>query len=170
MGKSDDKWHVIIDGVEGPAYDTGFELPVFSPDSSRLGYFVRRGDKSFAIVNGVEGPPFDGVASLSFSPDSKHFAYSVQNGTTERVVEDGVPLPEHDGVSPAVFSPDSKHLGYSAKDSKGNFLVVDGKSTAERFEGYAHNGRPVWDSARTLHTIVYRGKQLFLVDVELTGE
>ncbi len=63
-----------------------------SPDSKRMAYAARRGDKLLVIVDGAEGKPYDGIGegSLTFSPDSKRVAYMAKREGKWVVIVDGV--------------------------------------------------------------------------------
>ncbi|HOK09764.1 MAG TPA: hypothetical protein PLJ10_08900, partial [Candidatus Hydrogenedens sp.] len=65
---------------------------IFSPDSRRVAYSAKRGDKWVVVVDGVEGKEYDGIGagSLIFSPDSRRVAYSAKRGGKWVVVVDGV--------------------------------------------------------------------------------
>ena len=69
------------DGVRAEAAFWRVSPPVFSPDSSRLGFFgFRRKGHGVAMVDDLPGPEFADVwGNLVFSDDSRHTAYLGQN-------------------------------------------------------------------------------------------
>jgi len=94
---------LVLDGKEGPRYDStkdvlvvdavedkryeGFSQPIFSPDSRRLAYAARRGEKWRAVIGGVEGPGYGSFALGSlFSPDSRHVAFLAQRDDKKYVI------------------------------------------------------------------------------------
>jgi len=93
-----------------------------SPDSKRVAYVGRKGDKLFVVVNGEEGKGYDdiGFGSLIFSPDSKRVAYEAREGNKWFVVVDGEEGKRYDGigVDTLIFSPDSKRVAYMAREGK----------------------------------------------------
>jgi hypothetical protein len=68
---------VVLDGVEGPAFDDVFDLR-FSPVGSRLAYGARRGLEYFIVEGGKEVGPYDNIQrdSLVFRPDGKDLAWA----------------------------------------------------------------------------------------------
>lgn len=51
----------MVDGVEGKEYDgLGGGMLTFSPDSKRVAYWARRGDRWLVVLDGVEGPEYAG--------------------------------------------------------------------------------------------------------------
>jgi hypothetical protein len=85
-----------VDGVEGKEYD-GVGGVVFSPDSQRVAYMARRGDKVLVVMDGVEGKEYDAIGVYPvFSPDSKRVAYEAKRGGKQLVAVDGVEGKEYD--------------------------------------------------------------------------
>ena len=62
---------------------------VFSPDSKRVAYGVKRGEKVFVVVDGVEGKEYNWVGWPAFSPNSQRAAYAMQRGGKWLVVVTG---------------------------------------------------------------------------------
>lgn len=143
----DNKTHVYLDGVAGPALNQLGNLediardplaprlwPIrFSPDSSRVAYAGWIAGKQVLLVDGVPWPAYGSVdgGSLQFSPDSKHVAYRASLQGKLCAVVDGVAGPPFDCMSMCrcpVFSRDSKHVAYKAAAVKGGSwcAVVDG--------------------------------------------
>jgi len=107
-----------------------------SPDSKRLAYAIRRGNKWLVVVDGVEGKEYEavpdqipvGAGDPVFSPDSQHVAYMAVSGNKRFVVVDGHEGPpfEDIGRQSLVFSPDSTHGAYIAAREQKWFVVLDG--------------------------------------------
>lgn len=76
--------HVVVDGQEGPSFDSSsgdvmgtFQTlrehnSVFSPDSKRVGYWARRARKWLSVVDGKE---YADASPPRFSPDGLRLAY-----------------------------------------------------------------------------------------------
>lgn len=73
--------------------------PVFSPDSKRLAFAVKSGDKWCVVVDGAEGKQYDTFAgwNVVFSPDSRHFVYLASFGGKLKIFVDNQPRGEYDG-------------------------------------------------------------------------
>jgi len=100
--KAGGKQFAVVDGKEGKQYDEigivcYFDLFAvvfthsftFSPDSKRVAYWAKAGDKEFAVVDGKEGKQYGLMYFLTFSPDSKRVAYVAKAGLKYLVVVDG---------------------------------------------------------------------------------
>ena len=129
--------NMVIDGVESPRYDditSGIPLfGPFSPNSQRMAYSARLGDKEFALIDGLKGKAYDAVSLPAFSPDSQHVAYIAKEGGKAFIVIDGEEGKHYNEVSLPLFSADSQRIAYIAKDADGQFVVVDGRE-GERYE------------------------------------
>jgi Tol biopolymer transport system component len=81
----------ISGGIEGTL--------TVSPDSSRLAYLAKRGDKWLVVVDGVERKEYDGIGKGSplFSPDGMRVGYGAGRGGKQLVVVDGVEGKEYNG-------------------------------------------------------------------------
>ena len=107
---------VVLDGVEGPAFDQVADLR-FSPGGSVLAYRARRGLEHFVLVDGKSMGPYGEVEarSLVFSPDGKSVAWAAfgENGQWH-VYLNGKPI--DDGcdriISQLTFSPGVKEPAY----------------------------------------------------------
>jgi hypothetical protein len=156
----------VVDGSEQGEYD-GLACGSlrFSPDSRRLAYAAKRGDKPFVVVDGHEEAPYDAVADILFSPDSRRIAYGAQRGGKQFVVVDGHEEREYDGVEDLLFSPDSRRVAYCARRGEKQFLVVDGVE-GEPYDGFPSDSRLVFDSPNTLSHLAIRGIEMFLLEVE----
>jgi hypothetical protein len=112
------KDRVVVDGVEGKEYDGApSESITFSPDSKRVAYIARLGDKHVAVVDGIEGKEYENIAPfLAFSPNSRHVVYEAARGGPYWagiegkvwVVIDGNEGKEYDWCSGMVFDAPDK--------------------------------------------------------------
>ena len=138
---SEGKGFVVLDGKEGPRYDSVEENSYkISPDGSRMGYIARDvdrlGDKYIVVVDGRESKPYDHVSEPYFSSDSKHVAYvgssfkPARQGIAHAVaVIDGVEGEKFDRIDPSFyFSPDGSRVAYNAERDGKSVLVVDGRN------------------------------------------
>jgi hypothetical protein len=161
----DDSAMVVLDGKEQKAYDG---LPadlfggagntqrylVFSPDSSRLAYIAKTGDKHVAVVDGKEGKTYSEIAplSLTFSPDSKRIAYAAANVIKAAntnlanwlVVIDGAEGKEYSTITETniaiAFSPDSAHIAYCAFSQ--SVMTGQGVVVKDGVEGKSYGQSP----------------------------
>ena len=80
-----------------------------SPDSTRMAYMVRKGNKFAVIENGQISPTVDSIGKDTpiFSPDSKHMAYIAKKGAKWHIVLDGKENEGYEAAFVPVFSPDS---------------------------------------------------------------
>lgn len=124
----------VVDGQEGPAYDSVQELvisddgsrsaciatkqirPTPTPDHSNPPYNVH-----VVIDNGKEDAPYDvQITHLSVSHDGRHLAYVAQGFKTNTVIVDnGKPSQQYRGCDTLLFSPDSKTMLYIAVSAQG---------------------------------------------------
>ena len=141
---------LVVDGVEGPEFDSiqeklrvdsyymeGFEgfdrfeyeyrsSVVFSPDSRHIAHVGRHGGERMAVLDGIEGKEYDGLAGLAFSPDSQHLVYAAQGEGKAFIVVDGVEGKPYGMAVAPQYSPDGKHLAFVAGRERRAFVVVDG--------------------------------------------
>jgi len=175
---------VVVDGVEGKGYDGIGRGLAFSPDSKRIAYITKRGNKWAVVVDGlprptvtgarqnmaptrVEGRGYDGIldGSLVFSPDSTRVAYAAKRGGRWVVVVNRREGRGYDGILAGrepIFSPDSKRVAYAAKQGRKFVVVADGLAGA----GYDAVGPLVFspDSRRLAYVAERDGKGLVVVD------
>jgi hypothetical protein len=106
----DERYRVVVDGIDSPCYDEVRQGPLFSPDGKHLAYAARMRDKWFVVVDGEPGPVFEGIAkrSLSFSADSEHVAYAGHRGAQSWVMLDEMAGPPFEVIMPngPTFRPD----------------------------------------------------------------
>lgn len=164
----------VIDGAEGSHYD-GVSGLTFSPDSKRVDYRAKRGDKWHVVVDGVEGPHYDSVSSLKFSPDSKRVSYKAKRGEKWLAVVDGREGSEYASIAAGhpLFSPDSEHVAYEASrgpwDEGNHVLVVDGEVVFEG--GWLRKGSPVFssDSKHIVYAVKRDNKRFVILDGHSSG-
>jgi hypothetical protein len=141
------------------------------------------------VENGVETKRYTWTAGTGssnsyptikpmFSPDSKHLVYTVTIWDSElkslkqAAVYDGKQGKEYDKVNNLQFSTDGKHLVYTAymiKDKKDLrfqrwYVVIDGE---EREYTGLFTSKVIFDSADTLHYVVFKGSDAYLVEEKL---
>jgi len=144
----DKQQYVSVDGMDEVKCDEVVNRPIFSPDSKRISYIARKGDKKFVVIDGKEEKHYDDILNYPvFSPDSKKLAYVAKAGSKEFVVIDGVENEKFDEIGrtdvregKVIFSPDSKRIAYAARLGDRTFVVVNGK----RHKEYAHIGASLW--------------------------
>jgi len=170
----------VVDGVEGPEFDEyGFDI-VFSPDSQRVAYVAKRGEKDVAVLDGDESAEHEFVGSYVFSPDSKRVAYEVQDGEKCHAVIDGIGGKEYDSSNLAeegeeamwmssihgvTFSADSEHVAYCAMSGDKWVVVADGVESKE-YDGIVQQS-VIFDSPATFHLIAIRDGEGFFVEMEI---
>jgi len=170
--KAGGRQSVVVDGVKGPVYDEVRCDPVFSPDSKRMAYRARRGERLLWVLDGVELPPFDRPVDddgplHAFSPDSRRFAYSVKRGGKSAVVLDGAEGASYDKLheSGIHFSPDSRRCAYGAqRDGKWRLVLdgVEGEPCDSLGWGFSYPCEFSPDSQRVAYA-ARRGKEAFVV-------
>lgn len=148
---------VIVDGQEGPLFDTivssGTGAAVFSSDGKRAAYIGKRAGQEIAVIDGKEGPPATSIGDprmlaqpglprpkFLFSKDGSRVAYVAMMASAapglpkSHVVLDGVMGPEYDGISEMMFvGPRFVYIGRT-KEQK-SVVVVDGKVQGAPFDG-----------------------------------
>jgi len=144
----DGKEFVVVDGVEGRAYERiAGARAIFSPNSRRVAYVVVSGGQFSAVVDGEEGPWSGFAMTPIFSPDSTRTAYwAGRNGATWKarspstVVVNGRDGKLYDDILNPTFSSDSTHLAYGAERDGEWFLVVDAREVNGGYERVDHVG------------------------------
>ncbi len=135
-----------------------------SPDSKRLAYVARTGNKWFVVVDGKEEKQYDGLGAPLFSPDSTHVAYAAQMDNKQCVVVDGKEEKQYDGIKAGtlLFSADSTRLAYVARTGNKWFVVVDGKEETQ----YDGLGASLFspDSTHVAYAAQMDNKQCVVVD------
>jgi len=124
-----EKWMLVVDDQEGPAYDD------VKADSIRCGrdgnhwsYVALKGQKYVAVVDGKEGKECDEATGVRFSADGGRFAYVAKEGDKQAVVTNEGEGKAYTGVGALCLSPDGKHVAYRAlRDDSTAAVVLDGK-------------------------------------------
>jgi len=133
---------VVVDGIAGKQYvAVPADSLIFSPDSQRLAYTARIGNKWSVVLDGVEGKLYDGIGERGirhryelvahgpiplFSPDSQRLAYAAKLSNKVFMVVDGVEGKHYDEIRRPVFSPDSRRMVYTARIGNKWSVVLDG--------------------------------------------
>jgi len=105
--------YVVLDNSKRIRVDEIYEL-IFSPDSKKIAFSARLGDKWYAFLNGKKGPAFDQVLDIKFSLDSKNFCYLGKKGLIWNLYLNGKKQKEWGARFGAVrFSIDSKRIAYA---------------------------------------------------------
>ena len=136
-----------------------------SPDSTRMAFMARKGNKFAIIENGQISPTFDSIGKDTpiFSKDSKHVAYIAKKGAKWLIVHDGKEGERYDAVFVPVVSPDSKRMAYVAKEGDHQFVVVDGKKEKAYDYIVQKLNSPAFspDSAHVAY-VAMNGKKMFM--------
>ncbi len=137
-----------------------------SPDSKRVTYVAREGNKLFAVVDREEGKKYDDIMKGTpvFSPDSKRIAYAAQMGNKWLVVIDGREEQQYDFVYNPIFSPDNKRVACVAQVGNKVFVVVD-REEGKKYDDIM-KGTPVFspDSKRIAYAAQMGNKWLVVID------
>ena len=119
---------VIIDGLEGPAFDD-VGNPIFS--GRHWAYRATRGKESFVVHDGGQFGPFARIQSVALSPNGKLVCLAYRGG--QLILEvDGEARAVHRSTREVRLSPDGRHVVEIVRDDrKGAFLIIDGLRTPE---------------------------------------
>lgn len=136
---------IMVDGVEGPRFDSRVNQIVFSPDGKRHAYVAVSGTDGILVLDGKEvarEPLMDNTPpyfELVFSPGGKRFAYHRHERETKGafrwLVLDGKQGDKVSAIQNLVFSPDETRYAYLAgheADKGGQTLVVDGRNVGRQ--------------------------------------
>ena len=100
-----------------------------SPDSKRVAYVAKAGDKWFAVVDGKEGKQYDRIGDPKFSPDSKLVAYVAKAGDKWFAVVDGKEGKQYDSIltlqGGGIVFDSSDRLHYLACKGNSIYLVEE---------------------------------------------
>lgn len=168
--KKGNEWFMVVDGKKGEQYDDlsstdpstlilgrmragmppniPIGTPCFSPDSKRVGYWAKEGDKRFIIVDGKKSKQYDDVSIPYFSPDGKRVAYGVKEGDKWFMVVDEEKYSALNGIIPkevpidqyrinvtrknvVVFSTSLEKIAYICLSGKKYFVAVNDKISEE---------------------------------------
>ncbi|RJP37494.1 MAG: hypothetical protein C4548_14265, partial [Desulfobacteraceae bacterium] len=130
--QSGGKARVMLNTQMGREFDLVYAV-AFSPDSMKLAYIVRQGEKFFVYVNQDRSPPFafvDYRQGLMFSPDSEDLVYVASvDGKTGSLIKNGEPGEAYDEIKHVTFSPDGRRLAYAARKGVQWRLVENDKKS-----------------------------------------
>jgi hypothetical protein len=162
----DGKTVVVVDGVEGKAYDKVYNFPpVFSPDGKRWGYTARLGEKRYLVIDGrtmLECDRIDADGPV-FSPDSRRVACGVYRGSHEYYAVDGVVGPPFGSRGEIFFSPDSRHVAYWGRFDGKARVVLDHRMFDGVYDGIGSTGFRFSPDSRRLVWMGFRGEKQFAV-------
>jgi hypothetical protein len=151
IAKRNGRTVVVVDGKEGPEFDTVEPPLLFSPDSKHLAYVGRINERSFVVVDGSVQGPFDIVEdrSVVFSEDGGHIGY-VTGWTGRKVaVIDGQPGPLFESINYLQFSLNGRRVVYVGKRKDKEFVVTDG--VVSRAYGMVSVARVSPDGSRVVY-------------------
>ncbi len=171
--KTDDGKAVLsVDGkIRSKEYEK-FGFITFSPDSSRVAYSVKNGDRWRVMIDETPGPEFDEISiiDVAFSPDGKRLAYAARTGGTWNAVLDGkAVLPRgSDMVGHLTFSPDSRRFAFVVQKGNRQAFVEDG--AVGPF--FAKVKLSVWspDGKRFAYVVEENGKKAVVLDGQVGHE
>lgn len=174
--KKDGQWFAVVDGRSGESF-AKVGPPVFSLDSSRVAYRAKRQGKWLVVVDGKPGKPYDEIEKealsdrgwlrdeVTFSSNGTRIAYRAKSGGKWFAVVDGQEGPAYDEVAPLVFSPGGQHFAYAARRKDKWVFVADGIEGGEY--DFLTDRRIVFDGPRQMHTVIQRGGEHLLLEVEI---
>ena len=152
----DGKWHLVLNGVEGKAYDNLGDVDIVPSPSPKgdIAFKVRRipkgsdprasyyGNNHFFVVGGVEHTAYYDVSNGEYSEDGLKFAYVASRIDSETgefdqaMVVNGVEGVWYTTVSrPFVMSADGNRIAYKAGTGKKDFFVVDNGVEGKHYNG-----------------------------------
>lgn len=152
-----------LPGIDEPSGSIGFIA--FSPDSSKVAFWVRKDRKGFIVVDDQMGPQFDLVGEPVFSPDSSKIAYWAMQDEKDFVVIGDKRIPQFDKNSILgqilSFSPDGK-LAYLATSGKRWSIVIGDK----RGPGFDEVTYPVFspDGSKVAYGANEKNKWFIVID------
>ena len=108
------------------------DLVQFSPDSKKIAYWARKGERWVLVSDGSEEGPYEAPGCIYFSPDSVHLAYTASTARKWFVVLDGKKGRIFDRIEGSeeaaggflYFRPDSKRLFYHAKEGGQRLRII----------------------------------------------
>jgi Tol biopolymer transport system component len=125
---------VVVDGVEGPAYERmskkGKRSIVFSEDAQDYAYVGKQGEDRVVVVNGEEVARHKSLfqRTMRFLPGSTDMIYVVNNPQTSYLVFRGQQSQPYTRLieDTDLVSPDGKRAAFAVRDGRQQFFVVDG--------------------------------------------
>ena len=132
--KKEDKWYVVIDGVENGPYEKILKnTPVFSKNSKRVLYAGFANNKWYVIVDGKELGSYNefSTGTPMFSLDSKHVYYGARKGKKWFAVKDGIEAGPYDdlGADFPSLSSDETQYAYGIRNDEKWAFVINGKQS-----------------------------------------
>ncbi|MEW6079002.1 MAG: hypothetical protein AB1724_14400 [Thermodesulfobacteriota bacterium] len=141
------KWHIIKDGIRGPAFKE-IEAFTYAKATNNILYAVKNEDGKYSVIKDeTAGKFYHAIGTPLFSPDGKQYAYAaMQQGSTDmfmvinnveqpsRYPVIGIPAEEKPGkfgfaFQQPYFSPKGSRMVFPVydPDKKTAYMVVDGK-------------------------------------------
>jgi len=146
------KRHVVLDGQEGPPYDSITSL-TFSSEGRRFAYKARRGREWVVVIDSREEPRvFNYVTRqpIRFSPDGKRVAYVGGRGNELVAVVDGSEMVFEDIVEGPIFSPDGQHVAIVPIEGHVYYVLLDGKRGKNYYAGVR---QLLWPAAKPVSVV-----------------
>ena len=127
--KSNDKWIVLVNGVQQPGTFDDVQSLTFSPDSQHFVFAARRDKKWILVEDGTERPgTYADVGLPVYSSDGKRMVFGAKPAKKWVLVVDGQPQPaEFDEIVTRILSPDGQRIAYVGRRGTKFIVVVDGK-------------------------------------------
>lgn len=166
-----DRWSLITDGVQGPAYDgIEDESVVFSADGRRVAYVAKQGPLLFAVVDGEAQLAFERVEALQFSPNGQRWAYAgLLNSEWSLVVDGRVAAKAAEVLDNSfAFSPGGRHWAAAIRDGDSDYVLVDGKRS-RRYGAISNTGGPaiVFDGEGKVRYLAAIGRRIVAVEQKI---
>jgi len=127
---SDEKYVMIIDGVEHGPYESisgkedGSAPLLFNHDGTRWAFSAEGDAGEYVVLDGAAHGPYKAVYGCVFSDDGRHFAYQANRNGKWSVVFDGNAYGSHDEIMDLKLSARRGRFAFSARDCS-----KDGKTT-----------------------------------------
>src|SRR5207253_462362 len=142
---SDQKWHAVVDGKEGPVYEQVTSLRLSR--TGRCAYVARKSNDiwdNYMVVDDKEGPKYAAFQPVIFSEDGSHVGYVATSNErpANRIgpppsvaVIDGKVGPSFEQVTQLTLSPDGTRYAYAGTETGGarvnRYAMVDGKKSID---------------------------------------
>jgi hypothetical protein len=171
IASSAGKFLVVIDGEEGPLFDSVASLRFTA--AGRALYVALREGKWFAVVDGVPHGPYDELRSLSrpsgdedpaptveafeVSADGSRVGFVAKRGEEWFAVVDGEEHGPYERCVGLALSPEGSRMAFLASRGDGWFMVVDG----EERPGNTLESLSFSPDGKRLGTVARRGEKRF---------
>ena len=129
--KVGNKQAAVVDGIQQKPYDEikiDYSGLLFSPDSAKIGLFVRENSRWFFVIDGKEQREHQPATNPSFhySEEGSRYCYVAKTLDKNYLVIDGqVGSKESENIWACTFSRDGKRSAYGVREGKKEFWVVD---------------------------------------------